>query len=300
VEQLKQLEDRQKLLKVEESLVKAVADAEEQRYHLAAEHNKDLEVIQKAKEKWAEEDEQRAKKMADEDVAWYKKHVQQQQELRNLKLAALEPEERLKVLQSDQYALQQKITKEKHEGVDTLEDEIKAANLDKDVQQAILEILQKQANVVKEKTATMNASGDLGVLKISSGFQTYNDPEEQAQYEKGLVGQAKTEIQYQIDELQGKINAYLASGSALGKYELPGLQDRLKALQGRSQHVQDFVFNPNYSDAAGKGIFATQVSTIGDPLGLQKKQTDTLGDVNKGIDDLNNRLRSAGFGINSV
>lgn len=139
---------------------------------------------------------------------------------------------------------------------------------------------------------------DVGATKLLSGFATYNDPGEQAEYEKNLVAQAKAEIGYEIADLQNKLDMYQKSGSSLGNYEIPGIRARIQALQGRAQNVQSFVFDPNYSDAAGKGIFASQVSTIGDPLKLQTQQTDAIKQVAQGVDDLNNRLRTNGFQIN--
>lgn len=297
-DQLRLLEDRQKLLAIEEQLNRQLVASEEERFkYVNAQYETD-KLVRDAKERGDRMEKDRLKKLQEEGEEIYKKQFRLEQELKALKLAGLQPEERLVALQSEQYALQQKITKAKITGGETTEDEIKALHLKKDIEQTILEIIEKQTASKKEQVEAMNAAGDMGVLRTSSGFQTYNTSQEQAQYEKGLVNQARAEIQYEINELTAKLENYQRSGSSLGQFEIPGLMARIEALKGRAQNVNDFVFNPNYSDAAGKGIFATQVSAIGDPLKLQEKQTNVLQDVAGGVAELNTRLRTAGFGTN--
>lgn len=168
------------------------------------------------------------------------------------------------------------------------------------------QILLKQGVIDKTKTQVVEekklgrtieeVTGSLGVAKSIGGYQTYNNVSDQKAYEQGLISSAKREIANEIDSIQRQIDELTRGGSTLGKYEIPGLQDRIKALQGRSQHVQDFVFNPNYKDAAGQGLFAQQVASIGDPLKLQTQQVDITKQISTGITDINNRLRVAGFG----
>lgn len=252
-----------------------------------------VEDIKKAA---AKEDADKMRKMGEEDAAWYKKKVAQEQELKELKLQAMKPEERVIELQKERLDLERKIAKEKRDGVDTLADDIKLAKLDAQIRADALDIEQ---NITKEKKeqakAAMTASGDLGVAKLIGGFATYNDPIMQRNYEQSLIEQAKRDIQGEIDTLQGQIDAYTKSGSAMGRYEIPALRERVQALRGRSNKVSEYVFNPNYQDKAGAGIFSQQVSTIGDPLKLQAEQTDTLKTVADGVGQLNERLRVAGF-----
>ncbi len=142
----------------------------------------------------------------------------------------------------------------------------------------------------------MNASGDLGVAKAIGGIKISPDAGRQYDYDQALLASAGRDTQREIDTLQKQIDTYQSGGAGIGKFELPSLQGRLKALQGRQSHLQDYVFNPRYSDSAGQGLFASQVSTIGDPLKLQSQQTDVLKTVSKGIADINERLFNAGFG----
>lgn len=242
---------------------------------------------------------QHTKENAQAEAEFLKEQASLDEKLKKAKFDLLKPADQLLDLQKQLLAVTVNVNNAHRDQETHKKDLIEKATIEKDIAEKTLEIEKaKTEELKKQSKAKMEAKGDLGVLKISSGFQTYNDPGEQAEYEKNLVAQAKQEIQYQIDEIQGKIDQYTNSGSSLGKYELPGLQSRLKALQGREQNVQSFVFDPNYSDAAGKGIFATQVSTIGDPLKLQTQQTDAIKQVAQGVDDLNNRLRTNGFGIN--
>lgn len=187
-------------------------------------------------------------------------------------------------------------TKQEKLDLATLLDQNKTLDKQIAIKQALID--KTKAQIVEEKKAAevINAAGDLGVLKISSGFQTYNDPNQQRAYEQQLLSSARRDIENEIANLQAKVDQYTKSGSTMGAYEIPALRSRIQALLGRENHLQDFVFNPNYSDAAGKGIFAQQVSTIGDPLKLQTQANDTLKQVATGVNALNERLRMAGFG----
>lgn len=220
-------------------------------------------------------------------------------ELAKLKFDALKPEEKLSSLKKEQSLLENQLLSDKRAGVETSEMELelqKNLNQQESIRTALVkETAKAEADIAKSK---MSASGDLGVAKAIGGLSTYNDPARQQEYEKMLIESAKRDIQTEIDSLQKQVDAYKMSGSSFGKYELPALQSRIQALRGRQSNVSDYVFNPNYQDKAGQGIFASQVSTIGDPLKIQNKQTDVMTDVSKGVSELNTRLRVAGFGTN--
>lgn len=281
--------DTARLLRAEKQKQIDQADAEIQKLH--------NELVKQGEEE-SKKAAEAIKKIGEEDLAWYKKREAAEKELHDLKLAALPPEEKLIQLQKEQAALTEKIKKGKRDGVDTIEDEIKSLKLAKDVEEATLAIIKEETKEKKEqaKLITKAPTYDAGVMKIASGFATYNNAAQQKEYEANLIASAKADIQEEIDTIQSQIDAYMRSGSGLGRYEIPALQERIKALRGRQNNVQDYVFNPNYADAAGKGIFANQVSTIGDPLKLQTAQTDILKQVNGGVTELNTRLRMAGFG----
>lgn len=175
-------------------------------------------------------------------------------------------------------------------------------SLDKQIaqKQAIIDkIVTQQVEEKKVRDDSMDMhilDGDLGVAKVLGGIRVSSDPGRQYDYDQSLLAAATRDNQREIETLQRTIDRYQQGGAGIGKFELPALLARLKALQSRRDNISSYVFNPNYQDAAGQGIFASQVSTIGDPLGLQKKQTDTLQQVSGGITELNTRLRMAGFG----
>ncbi len=151
------------------------------------------------------------------------------------------------------------------------------------------------AKKVKEILVPQTATVDSGAMKLIGGMRRYFNPLDQMRYESELTDSAKRQNQEEIDTLKKQIAQFKASGDTAGSYEIPALQERIKALEKRSAHIRDYVFNPNYSDAAGQGIFSSQVATIGDPLKLQHKQTDVLTKVASGVQDLNDRLRVAGL-----
>lgn len=247
--------------------------------------------------KYREDMEDQVRRAADEEA---KNLRDLQAELARLKFDALKPEEKLVQLKKEQALLQKQLYLDKAAGVNTTEIEVelqKNLNQQESIRTALVkETAKAEADIVKSK---MSASGDLGVAKAIGGFHTYFDPAKQQEYEKMLLQSATRDIQTEIDALQKQVDSYRMSGSGIGKYELPALQSRIQALRGRQSNVSDYVFNPNYQDAAGQGIFASQVSTIGDPLKLQNKQTDVMTEVSKGVGELNTRLRVAGFGTNT-
>lgn len=294
----KKLRDRQALLRVETEIGRELVNIEKERKEAMEGQVITEKTIADFEERIRKEKIENAKKATEADVEYYKKSARLDAELRKQKEEGLPAEQKIKAYQEDIAVL-----KKQQIGYDKADNEYKQRQIqineiNKNIELERLNIA-KQTAAEAQKTVDIrsgSAGGDIGVLKSLSGFDTYNNAGQQRDYERGLITQARSEIQDQINELQDKINAYLKSGSSLGQYEIPALRERLSALQYRKQNVDQFVFNPNYSDKAGSGIFASQVSSIGDPLGLQKKQVDTLDKVSQGIADINNRLRVAGFG----
>lgn len=158
-----------------------------------------------------------------------------------------------------------------------------------------LAVLTGQLKTITEIKNQMQAMISLGAAKAAGGIRTYYDPIEQAEYERQLVESAQQQIAQDMSAVQEQINVLRKSGSSFGAFQIPALVQQLAALSYRQQHVRDYVFNPNYSDARGMGIFAEQVSSIGDPLQIQKKVTDALTSIGLGVGDLNQRLLTAGF-----
>jgi hypothetical protein len=134
-----------------------------------------------------------------------------------------------------------------------------------------------------------------GAMQQLGGLAHYTNPEDQRRYENMMIASARKDTQDQIDSLKKTVDQYKGSGDTAGIYEVPTLLAQIKALEDRQKHLRDYVFNPNYSDKAGAGIFASQVATIGDPLKLQKTQTDVTQNIAKGIAELNQRLHAAGL-----
>jgi hypothetical protein len=156
---------------------------------------------------------------------------------------------------------------------------------------AITTAAEKVKKILMPKEATLDA----GAMKLVGGMRTYFSPIDQMREEQMQVSSAKKDTQDEINALNKMVSQYRSSGSTEGRFELPALLARIKALEGRQSHLKDYVFNPNYADSAGQGIMAAQVATIGDPLKLQNKQTDALTKVANGVTDLNERLRVAGL-----
>jgi len=294
----KKLKDRQSLLKVEAEIGRELVNIEKERQAAMEGQLITEKTIDDFLERTRKQDIENLKKKTDEDVEFYKKSAQLDAELRKQKEAGLPTEQKIAAYQEDIAELKRQQLQYDKSDNEYKERQIKINDLNKQVELERLNIAKETTAQVQKTIDIMQegVGGDNGVAKLLSGFQTYNDAGEQATYEKNLVAQAKAEIQYEIADLQNKLNSYLSSGSALGKYEIPAIRDRINTLQNRARNINDFVFNPNYSDKAGRGIFANQVATIGDPLGLQKKTTDALTSVSDGIKDINNRLRLAGFG----
>ena len=219
------------------------------------------------------------------------------EEIAKLKFDALKPEEKLIQLKKEQLELEKVLRADKKAGIETSEIELEILKNTTAQEQIRLGIV-KEITAEKEKGAKveMKAAGDLGVAKSIGGIKVSSDPGRQYDYDQALIAAATRDNQREIETLQKTIDRYQQGGAGIGKFELPALMARLKALQSRRDNIRDYVFDPNYSDAAGQGIFASQVSTIGDPLGLQKKQTDVLQNVSSGVAELNTRLRMAGFG----
>lgn len=305
-ERLKALvESTDKAADAQERKLEQAKDRAEKRAQDQSEmERKQQELVWEARMKFFEEEkkyredmEDQVRKAAYEDAKQIRDNLT---ELAKLRFDALKPEEKLASLKKDQSLLENQLLLDKRAGVETSEMELelqKNLNEQESIRTSLVkETAKAEAEIAKSK---MNASGDLGVAKAIGGFQTYYDPAKQQEYERMMIQSATRDIQTEIDALQKQVDTYKMSGAGIGKYELPALQNRIQALRGRQSNVSDYVFNPNYQDAAGQGIFASQVSTIGDPLKLQNKQTDVMTEVSKGVGELNTRLRVAGFGTNT-
>lgn len=220
-----------------------------------------------------------------------------EKELYDLKFQVLKPEEQLTALTAERTKLEQELNKLQKNTLEYKDGQVQLQRLDNEISAKGLEIEKDKTNEIKEQNKErMTASGDLGVAKAIGGIKISPDVGRQYDYDQALIASATRDTQREIDTLKKQIDTYQSGGAGIGKFELPSLQGRLKALQGRQSHIQDYVFNPRYQDQAGQGLFASQVSTIGDPLKLQVQTNDTLKTVAKGVTDLNERLRVAGFG----
>lgn len=169
-------------------------------------------------------------------------------------------------------------------------------------QNAQLEKKKAIINTPSPKPATPTKEGDIGdfrgdngAAKIAGGIEEFFNAHDQALHEQQVLASAGKQTQDAMNNLDQQISRIRSSGDTAGQYALPALQRKLDALRGRSQNLRDYAFNPNYADAAGQGIFAEQVSTIGDPLGLQKISTDRLGDIQSTLGNIDKRLQMAGF-----
>lgn len=278
------------LNRLQNSLQEKSAKEQERFNKLLEEYDRQrAEIDRKAREELAEAERQ------DKEYIDHKK--KDEKELHDLKIQAMKPEEQLNALAADRAALAQTMLGLQKNTTEYMDAQVELQKLDNEISAKGVEIeKEKTAEIKEQNKERMNATIDLGVAKTIGGIQIYSDAGRQYDYDQALLASATRDTQRDIDALQKQIDTYKSGGAGIGKYELPALQARLKALQGRQSHIQDYVFNPRYQDAAGQGLFASQVSTIGDPLKLQAKQNDTLKSVAKGIEDINQRLLSAGFG----
>lgn len=288
----------------EKKLEQAKARAEKRAEDLSEQERKQQQLVWDARMQFFEEERKQREQMAELARRGAENERKQLEDITNqiakLKFDALKPEEKLIQLQKEQATLQKQLSIDKGKGINTSEIELellKNINSQEAIRTGLVKETAKAEDAIVKSKQT--ASGDLGVAKAIGGFQTYYDPAKQQEYEKMLLQSASRDIQEEIDTLQKQVDTYKMSGAGIGKFELPALQSRIQALRGRQSKVSDYVFNPNYQDKAGQGIFASQVSTIGDPLKLQTKQTDVLTEVSKGVGELNTRLRVAGFGTNT-
>jgi hypothetical protein len=229
-------------------------------------------------------------------------------------LTALTEQERVRYdqlkLMEKEKKLQVKIDELASKGVENLTAEEKArlaqlmfqkGVLDEQIQ-ALMEILGliNKVNVAsgvvtKELDKQKQILVEQGSMYLMGGIRNYNTPTDQQSYENQLLETARRDTEQAIKTWEAKIEAYQRNGSSFGQYEIYALQQMVAGYKSRLSNLRDYVFNPNYSDAAGQGIFASQVSTIGDPLGLQNKSDSSLGTIASGISDINDRLRQAGF-----
>lgn len=259
-----------------------------------------FEEEKKAIKEAAEEQAKKTKDAFEEDMKWYKERVRLEKTLKEQKLASMTDEKRIVALNADIVELKKSQSKYSKEDNEYKAAQIEINEKNKSIEEARLNIAKEATKEIKsqneEAKKSMTAAGDLGVARSIGGIRISSDPGRQYDYDQALIAAATRDNQREIETLQKIIDRYQQGGAGIGKFELPALMARLKALQSRRDNIRDYVFDPNYSDAAGQGIFASQVSTIGDPLGLQKKQTDVLQNVSSGVAELNTRLRMAGFG----
>ncbi len=282
-------ENEMELNKLNAELVQKAWKEQEHFNNLLAEYDRQREDIdRKGREELKQAEEQ------DKEYLDHKK--KDEKELQALKYQAMKPEEQLNSLTQERLALSQSMVGLQKNTLDYYDAQVQLQKLDNDIAAKGLEIEKQKTEEIKNQTKEMSASGDLGVAKAIGGIKISPDAGRQYDYDQALLASAGRDTQREIDTLQKQIDTYQSGGAGIGKFELPSLQGRLKALQGRQSHLQDYVFNPRYSDSAGQGLFASQVSTIGDPLKLQSQQTDVLKTVSKGIADINERLFNAGFG----
>lgn len=120
-----------------------------------------------------------------------------------------------------------------------------------------------QQSLLNLKKQGESPGGDLGVLQLAGGIRTYNNPQDQAAYEAGLIKSTTEQIDNQIQYYQGKIDQLNASGSSYAPSQIPILKGYIDALDQREKNVRDYLFNPNYSDALGQGLLGEQMATAG-------------------------------------
>jgi uncharacterized protein YbcV (DUF1398 family) len=152
----------------------------------------------------------------------------------------------------------------------------------------------------EETLGTMKAAAfDKGAMKLLGGERTYNDSGQQVSYEKALREQTLRQIDFQIDEVNARIQrlqSYAGSGARTGVYQLPELQSQLRALQDRERNVDRFLFDPKYSDALGRSVPGQQIAALnGEQEDLLRRTADGIAELaagqSRGFDNLAQSLK---------
>jgi hypothetical protein len=131
------------------------------------------------------------------------------------------------------------------------------------------------------------SSWSQGAMQMMGGMRSYNDPVKQAQYEQETIASVEQQISDELAGIESQIEQLRTSGATWARSEIPALQQQANALRNRRNNTRDYLFDPNYSDGMGAGIFATQRALAGGyddktaSSNFQKENTRLLGEIAK-------------------
>jgi hypothetical protein len=154
-------------------------------------------------------------------------------------------------------------------------------------EEAVTSELEEQARIQK-LMADQAAKTFYGEEAMAAfGPRTYNNPAEQAAYEQSLRDSAIRETDRQIDYLTREIQRIQGSGATGGFARAADLQGQVSALRNRRNNINDYVFSPDYMDAAGLGRVGRRAADFADPGTTgrieeqAKRQNITLEDIQR-------------------
>lgn len=127
-------------------------------------------------------------------------------------------------------------------------------------QEITAEIADQNAERERPTRASIGSDG-----LAAYGRRVYNDPLQQAAYERELVASETREIDAQIKSLQERERVLRGSGAASASYQIPEIRELISALRGRRANVTDYLFDPGYRDAIGPGIIGERAEFYQDP-----------------------------------
>jgi hypothetical protein len=245
------------------------------------------------------EEAQKAQKARAEDLAKTTELIASHAEADRLaKIAALPPLEQQAALTREKRELEIQIAaivtdeESRREAINRLrevDNQLAGAKLT--AEQAVTSELDKQMKMQKAK-ADLEKKGMFGGAGLplewgGTGPKTYNNPAEQAAYEQSLRDSAIRETDQQIDYLTREIQRIQGSGATGGFARAAELQGQVSALRNRRNNINDYVFSPDYMDAAGLGRVGRRAADYADPGPAgrieeqAKKQNTTLEDIQR-------------------
>ncbi|WP_438481369.1 hypothetical protein [Oleiharenicola lentus] len=120
------------------------------------------------------------------------------------------------------------------------------------------------------------ASFDRGAMFLLGGERTFGNPANQLGYEKDYRARTIDKINQEIAQLEREYQEVMrrvAYGGKTRTYMAPILLDRIDGLRNRRAHVDDYLFNPGYSDKLGRSIPGQQIEVAGGSLENYAKAT---------------------------
>ena len=221
----------------------------------------------------------------------------------DVKRRALSYEEQLGALTREKAELQKRIVSETITEEERRDALVRLRQTEKELATIIAGENERSAAAAAEELASREAAVIVSqkrptygtdAMNFLGGPRQYDDPARQLAYEQELVESVTRDIDREIAALEEQLRRNAASGSRAGRYQRSAIEDQLGALRDRRGNVADYVFDPDYQDALGRGIVGQRAEFYGDP-GVGGRLEEQAKRQTSALETLDRRLRRAGF-----